>query len=226
MLGLLRRNAVYLGLIGSLLLLALTMDGHPSRCIILLAAGLDLGAWTLTLHSLPRLRQSSAAPRSLAYQVALLGLMAGLAAILQSAPAFVPGVGLLLATLSSLPIAVGTLAAPDGAPAMVGAAIALLVILQPDEAFIFALTTAPLGIMTAVASLDDPPWWKGALLPGMALGSGMILMSYLIGIPSLGPVVHGLGPVWAPAIYYAFGYAYASLWVGLLRVYRHHLRSL
>lgn len=222
-----KKGIMALALIAGLGLVVLSVAGYPSQYMVLLATGGLLGTWVATIHSLPRLSNASGSShRSPASKVALLGLLAGLAALLQCSPAFVPGFGLLLAAFSSVPVAIGTLAVPDGAPAMVGAATALLVVLQLEEAFIFALTTAPLGVMVACSLLNELPWWKGILFPGTALGSGIILMSYLVGIPSLGPAVHGLGPLWAPIIYLGFGYAYASLWIGMLRLYRRFLRRL
>lgn len=223
---LIKKSAICLALGACLVLIALSVGGHQSRLILLIAAGCVIGTWTITLRSLRRLSHASMAPtKSPGRQVALLGLLAGVAALLQCSPAFFPGFGHLLAAFSSLPIAIGTLAAPDGTLAMVGAATSLLVILQLDEAVIFALTTAPLGAMAACVVLTDVPWWRRSLLPGIALGSGILLMSYVIGLPSLGPMVHGLGPVWAPAIYLGFSYAYATIWVGMLLVIRRYLRA-
>jgi hypothetical protein len=148
--------------------------------------------------------------------VATLGLLAAITAIMQSSPHFLPGIGMVLATFSSIPIAVGALIAPSGSLPMVLATAAILIIVQLEEAFVFALTTAPLGLAAAWAVADKRPLWHALSLPGIALASGIILMSDLIGIPAMGPGVHHLGPLLASVVYVAFGCLYASLWVGLI----------
>ncbi len=222
-----KKGAVYLSTLACLALVILSVGSQSSRSIVYVATACVLAAWVVAGRSLAHQQSSSEVlAKSPARRVALLGLLAALAALLQCSPAFLPGFGLLLATFSTLPMAMGTLAAPGSALAMLGAATSLLVIIQLEEAIIFVLTTGQLGVMAAWAILDGRPWWIRALMPGVALGSGVILMSYGIGIPSLGPTAHGLGPIWAPAIYLGFGCLYAALWIGLLRIIRRYLPKL
>ncbi|MGE5653991.1 MAG: hypothetical protein ACM3ZQ_06955, partial [Bacillota bacterium] len=109
MLGRLKKGIVLIGLLACLGLIVFFLGGYSNQSLVLLAAGCLLGTWVATIRSLQRFGTASGTSRSPASKAALLGLLAGLAALMQCSPAFIPGFGLLLATFSSLPVAIGTL---------------------------------------------------------------------------------------------------------------------
>lgn len=161
-----------------------------------------------------------------ARRVAYLGLMTAVSALLQGAPIYWPAVGQGLAVLTSLPVALGVLAFPVGAVPMVVATAGVLMLVHVKQAVIFVFTTAPVGLTVAWAVIVERPLWQRLLLPGIALGSGMLLMAYATGIAPFGPGTHDRLGSSAVAIYVLFSVVYGALWVALLsRVYA-SLRSM
>lgn len=150
-----------------------------------------------------------------AWRAALLGLMAALAAMMQVSAAFWPGVGHILAALSSLPVAAGVLLVPKGALPMILAAAGLLASIYAHEALVFLLTTAPVGLMAAWAARLHRPVWLRLLLPGVAVSSGILLMVYAAGLPVFGDSITSLAPLFATTVYVAFGFTYTWLWIWL-----------
>jgi hypothetical protein len=175
------------------------------------------GGLALVLAELRRSGRAAAEHRSPAQRVAVAGLFAALAALLQGSAAFWPGLGHLLASLSALPVAVGVLAAPEDAAALVLAAAGLLAVVQVHQSAVFLMTTAPLGVASAWAATDRRHPWLRWLLPGVILSGGILTLVNLVGVPVFGGLARSRGVAVATLVYVAFGLIYAPLWVVFLR---------
>lgn len=155
-------------------------------------------------------------------ELTLLGMMAAAAVLMQSAGAFWPGPGYLIAAMASLPLAVGGWLAGSRAVLAWAAATAVLVMIHPEEALVFGLTTGPVGL---VAGWGER-WHWGLLLTiaagGLVLTLGMMSLAYGVGLLPLGPVAHD----WGGPAYLCFGLLWAGLWVWVTRTLVKRLRQL
>ncbi|NLK00708.1 MAG: hypothetical protein GX318_05660 [Clostridia bacterium] len=144
--------------------------------------------------------------------IAYAGLLAALAVILQSSPVFLPVVGLALSPLSSLPVIIGTLLFADRVLPMFLAAAALLFLVNVQEAVIFLLTTGPLGLTAALAVIPTIPFWRKSLVTTSLLTCGILLLTFLVGLPGLQNTVGSLNmPILLAII--AFSFLYSSLFM-------------
>jgi hypothetical protein len=171
----------------------------------------------LVYSALQKAAAEAAQPTGTARTTAFLGLTAALAAVMQSAGMFIPVVGPALAMLSSLPVALGTLVAPLGAPWMVVAAAAVLAVLRVTDAAVFLLTMGPVGLTAAWALDPARPAWQRVLLPSGVLVCGMLLLTFVIGFPTFAGIVQTWGVAGATLIFAVFGLLYGAAWVRAVR---------
>lgn len=139
-------------------------------------------------------------------RVTLFGALAGLAAGLQAAHALLPSpAGDLVALLSSLPVAVGTLIFRERAPWLGAAAAALLALINPEAAVEFALTTGPLGLAVGYGVQAGRPVLSTVTLAGFTLAVGMVALALVTvdGWSVPGTDWWGLGPLAAASVYMA-----------------------
>ena len=154
--------------------------------------------------------------QDLGRRMAHLGILGALVALLKSSASYWPGGGHLLAALSSLPVALGCLLVRGGAFFMLVVPAGLLFMLSVHEALIFVFTTAPVGILAGWAASSTSGARLRWLLPGVGLGSGLLVTARVIKLPALGPAVGALGPLPAALVYLGFGFAYAAVWVWII----------
>ncbi|NLK07510.1 MAG: hypothetical protein GX316_02285 [Firmicutes bacterium] len=146
--------------------------------------------------------------------LAVASLLAASAAILQAAPVYLPGVGMALSPLSSIPIIVGTLLFREMALPMFLTSGALLFIASLEEAVIFLLATGPLGVSVAFFAASDMPLWQRLLFPAVLLTSGIALLTFSVGLPGLQSIVSHIS-VSAFVGIFLFSLAYTSLFLGI-----------
>lgn len=139
--------------------------------------------------------------------------MAGLAVVLQSGPVWWPGPGHLLAALASLPVAMQAYLRPRAAPVSALAATLLLLVVHVQEAAIFALATAPLGLGVGYARRQPVPRWLAVALAALPLLAGLLTLAHVVGLPPLGPWFARRGMVMETVLYGLFALAYSGLWV-------------
>ncbi|MFZ5816266.1 MAG: hypothetical protein ACOY93_13370 [Bacillota bacterium] len=140
------------------------------------------------------------------------GMMAAMAAALQLAPLYLPGVGLLLAMLSSLPMAVQAYRHPPSALLSYGAAVAVILSLSAQEAAIFAFTSGPFGLAVGYCHRPGQPGWLPWLGAALPLSAGLLCLAYLVGLPPLGPELGALSVPAQLGLYLGFALLYSLLW--------------
>ncbi|MEF3308645.1 hypothetical protein PV433_06955 [Paenibacillus sp. GYB004] len=148
-------------------------------------------------------------------EMLMVAFLGALAAILQAAGGFLPGIGLFISPLASAPIILGTVYSLRCGFLTYGVTVVVLMIIQPGELVIFPFTTGLLGIFLGfgLLRLKKRP---GILVAGAAgLCAGIVLLLYVLHVPVLGPALSGSFQVRTFGILLLFCLAYSWLWVEL-----------
>lgn len=117
--------------------------------------------------------------------ICLGGILTAITVVFQTAPVFLPAVGLALSPLSSLPVLLAAaLEIPMGI-AVLFSSVFIIFAVSPQEAVILLLTTGPLGL-----SIGSLLFRKGRIitlfLSAISLFTGIALLTYVVGIPAFG----------------------------------------
>ena len=139
------------------------------------------------------------------------GMLTALTVIFQAAPVFLPAIGLVLSPLSTLPIAIA--AASNillGFSVLFSSAI-LLTIVSVQETLILLFTTGMLGIVIG-AFLNKKGLIISTLISGLTLSFGMIVLTYIVGIPAFVDLTRSLSTPLILFIFFLFSLVYASIW--------------
>lgn len=144
----------------------------------------------------------------------VLGSLFGcLAAILQSAGGFLPGIGYLISPFSTAPILFcSMLSLPLGVASYLLTNL-LLLILQPSELIIFPFTTGLLGIGTGAAFHFFKKRLSIVLSGAIILTLGIINLLYIFHFPVLGPVASGSFSILITGLILVFSFFYSWIWV-------------
>jgi phosphotransferase system glucose/maltose/N-acetylglucosamine-specific IIC component len=148
------------------------------------------------------------------------GIMAGLAAALQTAPVwFGQPVGFILAIFACLPVAVAVVVSQREAALAVLAAGLLCLLISPQEGLIFTFTNGAMGLALGWGARDG--WLKSVWVTGVTLWAGMSVLTWGLGIAALGP---GLLRLSWPVVFTAYGgfsFVWSALFAAVFRpVYR------
>jgi len=141
-------------------------------------------------------------------------ILTALAFVLQSAPLWLSGAGLVISPLATLPIALaGSLSLPLGAVVYLSAAF-LLLLASPQEAAIFMLGTGLLGMGLGICHKRET--LQRILISATALFIGMIFLTHLALIPVFGALTPR--SLWGGLlVYLPFSLLYTGLWVIITR---------
>ncbi len=148
-----------------------------------------------------------------------------LTVLFQSAPVFLPGIGLALSPLSTLPVAIA--AASDillGVAVFFSSAV-LLAVVSTQESIILLLTTGLLGIVTGTLL-----YRKGIvisiLFSSIALFPGIVVLTYITGISEFTLIKDPLATLLSLIIILIFSTVYASVWNIILNKFIKHLSKI
>lgn len=139
------------------------------------------------------------------------GILTTIAVLFQSAPVFLPAIGLALSPFSTLPIAIAAVSNISlGISVFISSAL-ILVIVNAQEAIILLFTTGILGIVMGTLL-----YRKGIIISilfsSIALSLGMIFLTYVVGIPSFVELTLTLSTALTFLIFFSFSLVYASIW--------------
>lgn len=149
-------------------------------------------------------------------KLAFAAMMACLAGVLQAMGGLLPGVGFLFSPFATLPILLCTLVSLRFGCLSYLAAIGLLLIIRPDELFIFPFTTGLLGISLGGAFRYLRKYYSILLVNGVALFLGICFPLYVFGFPVFGPPSADASPtILVMGIIFLFSLFYSLLWVWL-----------
>ncbi|WP_455714498.1 hypothetical protein [Anaerosporobacter sp.] len=139
------------------------------------------------------------------------GMLTALAVLFQSAPVFLAALGLLLSTLSTLPIAIAAVSNVSLGFCVLLSSALILTLISVQEAIILLLSTGLLGIVIG-ALLYKKGIIISIVFSSISLALGMICLTYIIGIPAFLDFANSLSTSLTLIIFFLFSLAYASIW--------------
>ena len=146
-------------------------------------------------------------------KLVLVSIFACMAAILQSAGGFLPGIGYLISPLATAPILLCTVfSIPFGVMAYV-VTIMLLVVIQPTELIIFPFTTGLLALGIGAALHFLKVRLNIIIAGAIALTLGIVAVLYIFQFPILGPVASSSFSLLTTGSILLFSLFYSWLWV-------------
>ena len=122
-----------------------------------------------------------------ARKLTFTAIVSSIAALLQSAGGFVPGVGFLVSAMTTLPIFLAAFVSARQGFLSYCVTILLLWLIQPGELFIFPFTTGALGLVLGVSFYKLKTRCTIVLSSGAALFAGIMTPLFLLRFPVLGP---------------------------------------
>ena len=139
------------------------------------------------------------------------GILTAITVLLQSAPVFLPAIGLVLSPLSTLPIAIAAIINISlGFTVFLSSAL-ILTIISVQETIILLFTTGLLGILMGTLL-----YRKGVIISlffsSIALSLGMMFLTYLLGIPAFVDFTSSLSYPLIYLIFFSFSLIYSSIW--------------
>ncbi|KJS14224.1 MAG: hypothetical protein VR67_01295 [Peptococcaceae bacterium BRH_c8a] len=152
-------------------------------------------------------------------EIALVAQLCVLAAILQSAGGFYPGVGYLVSAMSTGPVVIASVFSLRCGFQTYLAACMLLLFFHPGEIIIFAFTTGPLGLGLGVAFLTIRKRLAVVVLTSLFLLTGIVILLYGLKFPVLGPVVTKDAVLSSIVPVYGFCFIYSCFWAEACRLF-------
>ncbi|MGR3765737.1 hypothetical protein [Rossellomorea sp. NS-SX7] len=143
----------------------------------------------------------------------LVSLFACIAAILQAAGGFLPGIGYLISPLATAPILLSTMfSIPFGVMAYF-LTMMLLFILQPTELIIFPFTTGLLGLGIGGSFSFFTKRLSIVVTGAILLMTGMMSLLFIFHFPVLGPAFPASFSFLTTVSIFLFAFLYSWLWV-------------
>lgn len=153
--------------------------------------------------------------KNAAQTICFCSLMVALAVLFQSAPVFLPAVGMAISPLASLPIALAAVKSkPYGVAAWLASTLILLII-YPQESAIFVCTTGLMGLFLGLHYTKK--MYVSVGLSSIALFVGIIFLIYILQINVLGDIPQSPFVV-SILIILAFSTVYTIAWAWIVRL--------
>ena len=138
------------------------------------------------------------------------GILTTLAVFFQSAPIFLPAIGLCLSPLSTIPIAIATFSNIPLGLYVFFSSVLILTMISIQESIILLFTTGLLGIVIGTLLFR-----KGILISilssSIALSLGITCLTYIVCIPSFVDLASSFSPALTFLIFLLFPLIYASI---------------
>ncbi|MGP4108046.1 hypothetical protein [Virgibacillus sp. L01] len=138
---------------------------------------------------------------------------AGIAAILQSAGGFLPGIGYFLSALATAPILLGSMFSISIGVKSYFLTIILLFIIQPTELIVFPFTTGLLGLGIGTSFYIFRKRLSIIVTSTILLMSGILSLLFIFQFPVLGPSVSDSFSFLTAGSIFLFAFLYSWLWV-------------
>lgn len=139
------------------------------------------------------------------------GVLTAVTVLFQSAPVFLPVIGLALSPLSTLPVAIAAVSNITLGFTVFFSSALILVLVSGQETIILLFTTGLLGILMGTLL-----YRKGILISilfsSMALSLGMIFLTYAAGIPAFADLTSSLSTSLIFIIFSSFSLVYSGIW--------------
>lgn len=154
--------------------------------------------------------------------ISIGGILTAITVIFQSAPIFLPAIGLLFSPLSTLPIAIASFYNISLGVTVFFSSAFILVLVNVQEAIILLFTTGLLGIALGTF-LYRKGLFVSILLSSTTLSIGMISLTYIVGISAFGNLTDLESIPLTILIYTAFSLIYVSIWNVCFRKFINYL---
>ncbi|MFZ5351827.1 MAG: hypothetical protein ACOZCL_03765 [Bacillota bacterium] len=139
------------------------------------------------------------------------GILTTAAVLFQSAPVFLPIIGLALSPLSTLPVAIASvLNISLGFTVFISSAL-ILALVCTQEAIILLCATGLLGIVIG-SLLNRKGVVVSILISSTALSFGLIFLTYIVGISVFVNLTNSLSTPLILLIFFSFSLVYAGIW--------------
>jgi hypothetical protein len=171
-----------------------------------------------------RLTQTIFKKRKKMMKLILVSIFAGIAAILQAAGGFLPGIGYFFSPLATAPILLCSMFSIPFGVMVYFLTMMLLVILQPTELIVFPFTTGLLGLGIG-ASFSFFRKRLSIIVSGtIFLMVGIMILLYIFHFPVLGPVANDSFSFFTTGSIFLFAFLYSWLWVEMALILYKRLR--
>ncbi|WP_419727673.1 hypothetical protein [Terrisporobacter petrolearius] len=138
------------------------------------------------------------------------GILTTLAVIFQSAPVFLPAIGLFLSPLSTIPIAIAAFSNIFLGIAVFLSSVLILTMISIQESIILLFTTGVLGVVIG-AFLFRKGIISSILFSSVALSLGITFLTYIVGIPGFVDLASSFSTTLAFLIFFLFSLIYSSI---------------
>ncbi|WP_236905094.1 hypothetical protein [Clostridium formicaceticum] len=143
--------------------------------------------------------------------ISIGGILTTIAVIFQSAPVFLPVIGLAFSPLSTLPIALAAFYNISLGIAVFFSSALILTLVSVQETVILLFTTGLLGIIMG-ALLYRKGILVSILFSSAILSLGMILLTFVLDISAFGDLTNTVSTPLTVLIFSSFSLIYASTW--------------
>lgn len=151
------------------------------------------------------------------------GILTAIAVLFQSAPVFIPAIGLALSPLSTLPIAIAAVSNISlGLTVFISSAL-ILVMVDVQETIILLFTTGLLGMVIGIL-LYRNGIIISILFSSIALSLGMMFLTYIVSIPAFVDLTI-TSTLLTFLIFYSFSLVYSSIWNIFIRKIMQYIRK-
>jgi hypothetical protein len=150
------------------------------------------------------------------------GILTTVAVLFQSAPVFLPGIGLTLSPLSTLPIAIAAVSNISLGFAVFFSSALILTVVSAQETIILLFTTGLLGIVIGTL-LYRQGIIISILFSSITLSLGMIFLTYIAGVSAFVDLTSSISTSLTFLIFFSFSIVYASVWNICFRKFMNYL---
>ncbi len=147
------------------------------------------------------------------YKLVSAAILATIAALLQSAGGFLPGIGFLISPFAALPILIVSVYDMRYGILAYMLTVFLLTLIQPDELFIFPFTTGLLGLAIGFGMGKFKSRIIIALVSSLVLLVGICIPLYVLAFPILGPVIPSVPSLTTMLFMFLFCFVYSFIWL-------------
>lgn len=149
--------------------------------------------------------------------VSIGGILTTLAVLFQSLPVFLPGMGLIISPLATLPIALAAVGSTNLGVISLFSSTLILLLISPQEAVIFLFATGLLGL-TLGASYNKRITQSIATAT-ITLFIGINILIHIVGIAAFGDLTPDSSLITEAFIIMLFSLIYSGMWIFILRFF-------
>lgn len=153
------------------------------------------------------------------------GLLTTITVFLQTAPIYLPGLGMLLSLFSTLPVAIAAIISISFGINVYIASTLLLLMINLEEAIIFTLTTGIIGLLIGIFIFRFN-LVLSIIISSVSLTIGMVILTYIIAIPGFKLLFENTKLYIVIIIYILFSLIYNSIWNIFISKYRKQIEFL